>query len=126
MNGYDCDPKKLADLDLVYQFLDCCSDLIEMTRSMGKPYVFKHRGKVPEVWGVSGFILGRPLAQISIHTFPEKRYLLLNIFSIEDFAYSKAITYAAEVFDIARYEHHILNRVRKSEEEPPSTPDEAA
>ena len=50
LDGYGCSYEQLTNLDLIYQFLDQCPDLIHMTKIM-PPYVFKYHGKVPEDWG---------------------------------------------------------------------------
>lgn len=66
-------------------------------------------GKVPEDWGVSGFVLIAE-SHISIHTFPERGYLSLDIFSCKDFDYTQAVAYVTEVFSIARHELNLLDR----------------
>ena len=75
LDGYGCSYEQLTNLDLIYQFLDQCPDLIHMTKIM-PPYVFKYHGKVPEDWGLSGFVLIAE-SHISIHTFPDRGYLSL-------------------------------------------------
>lgn len=108
MDGYGCNPEKLANLDLIYEFLDRCPDLIHMTKIM-PPYVFKYHGKVAEDWGVSGFVLIAE-SHISVHTFPDRAYLSLDIFSCKDFDYDQALAYAQETFGISRFEHNLLDR----------------
>lgn len=70
LDGYGGSQERLANLDLIYEFLEHCPDLIHMTKIM-PPYVFKYHAKVPEDWGVSGFVLIAE-SHISIHTFPER------------------------------------------------------
>ncbi len=89
---------RLTNLDAIYQFLDTCPDMIHMTKIM-PPYVFKYHGKVPDDWGVSGFVLIAE-SHISIHTFPERGYLSLDIFSCKDFDYQQAVDYVSELFGI--------------------------
>jgi S-adenosylmethionine decarboxylase len=108
LDGYDCSPAKLANLDVIYEFLDHCPDLITMTKIM-PPYVFKYQAQVPEDWGVSGFVLIAE-SHISVHTYPEKAYLSLDIFSCKDFDHQKAVAYATELFGIGRHELNLLNR----------------
>lgn len=108
LDGYGCSPERLANLDAIYEFLEHCPDLINMTKIM-PPYVFKYHGKVAEDWGVSGFVLIAE-SHISIHTFPERGYLSLDIFSCKDFDYSQAVAYVTEVFGIARHELNLLDR----------------
>lgn len=108
LDGYDCSPVKLANLDIIYEFLDRCPDLIKMTKIM-PPYVFKYHAPVQEEWGVSGFVLIAE-SHISIHTYPEKAYLSLDIFSCKDFDHHQAVAYVTEVFGIGRHELNLLNR----------------
>ena len=73
------------------------------------PYAFKYHGKVPDDWGLSGFVLIAE-SHISIHTFPERNYLSLDIFSCKGFDYQQAVDYATECFGIARHEINLLDR----------------
>lgn len=108
LDGYDCNPQHLANLDLIYEFLDRCPDLIQMTKIM-PPYVFKYQAPVPEEWGISGFVLIAE-SHISIHTYPEKAYLSVDIFSCRDFDHQKAVTFIRDTFGVGRYELNLLNR----------------
>jgi len=108
LDGYDCSPEKLANLDNIYEFLDRCPDLISMTKIM-PPYVFKYQAQVPEDSGLSGFVLIAE-SHISVHTYPEKGYLSLDIFSCKDFNHHQAVAYATELFGIGRHELNLLNR----------------
>jgi len=116
LDGYGCSQENLANLDLIYEFLEDCPDLINMTKIM-PPYVFKYHGKVPEDWGVSGFVLIAE-SHISIHTFPDRNYLSLDIFSCKDFDYQKAVDYATEIFGITRHEQNVLDRGLEFPREP--------
>ena len=116
LDGYGCIQENLANLDLIYEFLEDCPDLINMTKIM-PPYVFKYHGKVPEDWGVSGFVLIAE-SHISIHTFPDRNYLSLDIFSCKDFDYQKAVDYATEIFGITRHEQNVLDRGLEFPREP--------
>jgi S-adenosylmethionine decarboxylase len=108
LDGYGCNQEQLANLEAIYEFLDHCPDLIQMTKIM-PPYVFKYHGRVPEDWGVSGFVLIAE-SHISIHTFPERGYLSLDIFSCKDFDYNQAVAYVTQVFSPARHEINLLDR----------------
>ncbi len=108
LDGYEGNQEQLANLDTIYEFLEHCPDLIHMTKIM-PPYVFKYHGKVPEDWGVSGFVLIAE-SHISIHTFPDRRYLSLDIFSCKDFDYQQAVAYVTKLFGISRHEINLLDR----------------
>ncbi len=108
LDGYGCDQEKLKDLDGIYNFLSGYPDQINMTKIM-PPYVFKYSGKVPEDWGISGFVLIAE-SHISIHTFPEKLYLSLDIFSCKEFDTGAAIEHIKRLFDIKKVEIKLLDR----------------
>jgi len=108
LDGYDCNPEKLANLDSIYEFLDRCPDLIHMTKIM-PPYVFKYQAPEPEDWGISGFVLIAE-SHISVHTYPDRAYLSLDIFSCKDFNHHQAVAYATDRFGICRHELNRWNR----------------
>ncbi len=108
LDGYGCDPEVLQDINLIYNFLDEYPQEMEMTKIM-PPYVFRYNGVVPEDWGISGFVLIAE-SHISIHTFPEKRYLSLDMFSCKPFDTDKAVAAVKERFRIQKCEIHVLDR----------------
>ncbi len=108
LDGYGCPYESLTDLDRIYEFLNQCPDLIHMTKIM-PPYAFKYSGKVPQDWGLSGFVLIAE-SHISIHTFPEKGYLSIDVFSCKDFDVQTAVDFATKVFGITTQEIKIVDR----------------
>lgn len=108
LDGYDCDSGKISCLDRIFNFLDRMPSLIDMTKIM-PPYVFRYKGIVPEDWGISGFVLIAE-SHISVHTYPDKRYLVLDAFSCKDFDSGVAIAEAVSTFSIGRYDHKVLDR----------------
>ncbi len=90
VDGYEGSYEALASIENVTQFLDTLPKEINMTKIM-PPYVFKYDGgDKPEDWGISGFVIIAE-SHISIHTFPEKGYFSIDIFSCNDFDFDKAI-----------------------------------
>ena len=108
LDGYGCDRERLEDLSLIYTFLSEYPARIQMTKIM-PPYVFRYDAKSPEDWGISGFVLIAE-SHISIHTFPEKNYLSLDIFSCKEFDSKRAISYVSNLFDVQRSEVKLLDR----------------
>jgi len=108
LDGYGCNKKKLENLDLVYSTLDDFPSSIGMTKIM-PPYVFRYTGKKLEDWGVSGFVLIAE-SHISIHTFPVKNYMSLDIFSCKNFDVEKAKKYVEDAFEIKKYHSNLFNR----------------
>jgi S-adenosylmethionine decarboxylase len=108
MDGYGCDRQQLEDLSLIYNFLSEYPAQIDMTKIM-PPYVFRYEANTPEDWGISGFVLIAE-SHISIHTFPEKDYLSLDIFSCKEFDSDRAIFYVNKLFAVQKSEVKLLNR----------------
>jgi S-adenosylmethionine decarboxylase len=108
LDGYGCEKTKLEDLNLIYRILDELPARIGMTRIM-PPYVFKYSGVKPEDWGISGFVLIAE-SHISIHTFPEKSYVSVDIFSCKAFDAEFASAHLKGAFGIAKVESNVLDR----------------
>lgn len=108
LDGYGCDRKRLEDLSLIYTFLSEYPARIKMTKIM-PPYVFRYDAKSPEDWGISGFVLIAE-SHISIHTFPVKNYLSLDIFSCKEFDSKRAVSYVNNLFDVQKSEVKLLDR----------------
>ncbi|MFA6214609.1 MAG: adenosylmethionine decarboxylase [Candidatus Micrarchaeia archaeon] len=110
MDLYGCNKKKLKDVNFVFNFLDELPSMIGMTKIM-PPYTFSYSGLKPEDWGVSGIVLIAE-SHISIHTFPEKNYASLDIFSCKDFDVESATDIIASKFEAKSYEKNFMMRGR--------------
>lgn len=108
LDGYGCDQKKLMDLNFIYHFLDTYPNEMHMKKIM-PPYVLRCDGKRPEDWGLSGFVIIAE-SHISIHTFPEKQFLSLDIFSCKSFDAQKAIEHVSKSFHIKEREIRVVDR----------------
>ncbi len=111
LEAYGCPKDLLADLGLVSQALDAYPSQLDMTKIM-PPYVFRYQGTVEDDWGVSGVVLIAE-SHISIHTFPEKGFVTLDIFSCREFDVDAAIDYFSGVFKPESYEKQLLMRGRE-------------
>jgi S-adenosylmethionine decarboxylase len=108
VDGYGCDRAALEDMSLIYNFLDDYPPQMNMTKIM-PPYVFRYNGTMPEDWGISGFVLIAE-SHISIHTFPEKQYLSLDMFSCKPFDTQLAVQTIRRYFNIQKFEMNVLDR----------------
>ena len=91
IDGFGADESKLQDLALVFDLLDNFPGAIGMTKIM-PPYVFRYTGVKPEDWGVSGVVLIAE-SHISIHTFPDKNYINIDVFSCKAFDAELAVQF---------------------------------
>lgn len=103
-----CNKEKLADFDLVFDVLNDLPDKIGMTK-ITQPYVFKYSGLVPEDKGITGFIVIAE-SHISIHTFQEKDYIFIDLFSCKPFDYEYAAQYLKDIFEAKEAEINVVKR----------------
>ncbi len=119
IDGYQANPQKLADKELIHKILDELPEEMGMTKVL-PPAVFDYRGSRPEDVGLTGVVIIAE-SHIAIHTFPERRFISVDIFSCKDFDIKKAVDRLAEAFEIGRYETYLINRGK----EYPKDPEEA-
>ncbi len=119
IDGYDADPQKLADKDLIYRVLDELPEKMEMTKVL-PPSVYDYKGQTEEDEGLAGVVIIAE-SHIAIHTFPKRRFISVDIFSCKDFEIETAVRYLTEAFGIRRYETYLVNRGK----EYPKNPEEA-
>lgn len=111
LEAYGCSKANLADLTKISEVLDAYPEKLNMTKIM-PPYVFRYSGAVPEDWGVSGVVLIAE-SHISIHTFPDKEFVTLDIFSCKDFDVDAAVEYFNSIFEPTDYDKQLLLRGRE-------------
>ena len=108
VDGYGADPDKLKDVDLVHRFLDEYPSAIGMTK-IAPPQVYTYHGQKPEDWGVSGFVLIAE-SHISVHTFPEREHVSIDIFSCKDFDSEASLSDLKTRFSLAEVKVWTLER----------------
>lgn len=108
VDGYGCDAEALRNTDLIYHFLDTLPDGIGMTK-MIPPQVYEYHGEKSQDWGVSGFVLIAE-SHISIHTFPDRQHVNIDIFSCKSFDTAKCVKIVESRFGLSRTETNILER----------------
>ena len=109
MDGYGADPKRLQDEALVHELLEEYPDAIGMTK-ISEPFVYRYdTGSVPTDWGVSGFVLIAE-SHISVHTFPDRGYMNVDIFSCKAFDSEAAVRELKGRFGIDSVKTAVLDR----------------
>ncbi len=108
LEGYDTPKKNLSSVGHLYQVLDEYPAKIKMTKIM-PPHVQQHLSPGDPIWGVSGFVIIAE-SHIAIHTFPEKNFISLDVFSCREFDTEVAIEYAVKEFGITRYKSNVFSR----------------
>ena len=80
IDAYGRNNEILQSEDFIYRLLDQYPAEIGMTK-ISTPYVLRYTGKE---WGLSGFVIIAE-SHISIHTFVERSYVNLDVFSCKNF-----------------------------------------
>ena len=108
IDGFGGNASKMWDEDLVRQFLTDYPESLEMTR-ITEPRVLVYDAPKSEDSGVSGFVIIAE-SHISIHTFPRKSYVNIDIFSCRAFDHDRALEDAKKLFDLDDTQSWLLNR----------------
>ena len=103
-----CPKEILANYELHFNFLKLVPELIGMT-PITQPYVFPYAGLVPEDRGITGIVIIAE-SHISVHSFEEKGYCFIDIFSCKDFDTKKAIEIIHEIFKPVSSEINTVKR----------------
>lgn len=104
----NCNTRKLSDLDFVFRLLNDLPEKIGMTK-ITQPYVFRYSGLMPEDKGITGFVVIAE-SHISIHTFQEKSYVFIDIFSCKHFDYEFARQYMIRAFESKNPKSQVVMR----------------
>ncbi len=108
IDGYGSDSQVLQDEVFLHQLLDSYPSMIGMTK-ISDPFVFKYVGNKPEEWGISGFVIIAE-SHISFHTFVERCYINIDIFSCRDFDAEQAIRHFKEQLKLTTFKSYLVNR----------------
>lgn len=105
----NCNRKKLEDLDFIFKILDTLPSKIGMTK-ITAPYVFKYTdGVVEDDWGITGFVVIAE-SHISIHTYPTKNYVFMDIFSCKEFDTEEAVKLIIRAFEAKKIDKNVVRR----------------
>ena len=108
IDGYGGDISKMWDMETVRSFLTEYPDNLGMTR-ITDPNVLEYNGPNHDDAGVSGFVIIAE-SHISIHTFPRRNYVNIDIFSCKAFDDSLALEVAKRLFDLSEVKSLVLDR----------------
>ena len=108
IDGYSSNQQILRDEDLLRKWLETYPARIGMTR-ISPPYVLKYVGPVLEDWGISGFVFIAE-SHIGIHTFAERNYVNIDVFSCKDFDAEQAIEDFRQEFKLVRLRSCVIDR----------------
>ena len=108
IDGHGGDTAKMWDAQLVRDFLVRCPDELGMTR-ITDPEVLEYNAPSPEDSGISGFVIIAE-SHISIHTFPRREYVNIDIFSCRSFDDQRVLAEAKALFGLEQVRSWLLDR----------------
>ena len=110
IDGYSNNQKILQDDDYLHNWLEGYPSRIGMAR-ISPPYVLRYVGPKLEDWGISGFVFIAE-SHISVHTFVERNYVNIDLFSCKDFDTEKAIKDFQDAFQLIKSRTCLIDRER--------------
>ena len=119
IDGYGENQNIMQDEQFIYQMLDSYPTQIGMTK-IAPPLVFKYIGSKPEDWGISGFVFIAE-SHISVHTFAERSYINIDVFSCKDFNAEQVIRDIKDKFQLTRFSSRLINREWIADDLPEAT-----
>jgi S-adenosylmethionine decarboxylase len=106
LDGYGADPGKLNDLSLLFETLNELPAKIGM-KKIGFPHLAQFKDE--EIAGISGIIMIVE-SHISIHTYPNKEYFSMDVYSCRQFDHQLVIDLVKEIYQIKEMEINVIDR----------------
>jgi len=108
IDASSCNKRKLTDQSLVYDILNNLPKELGMHK-MTLPHVVKWLDPGSTIPGISGFVMIAE-SHISIHTFPEKDYVFIDVFSCKGLDVDNAVKLLVRSFGAKKHTKNIINR----------------
>ena len=108
IDGYGRNQSLLDSEEFICRFLDEYPAAINMTK-ISEPHIVRYTQGPPEEWGISGFVFIAE-SHICIHTFVERAFVNVDVFSCKDFDADLAIKDIKERLELGEMRLHLLNR----------------
>ena len=108
IDGHNVNPEILQNQSLISKFLEEFPNKIGMVKLMN-PQVNRYEGTNSQDWGISGFVIIAE-SHISVHTFPERKYINIDVFSCKNFDVEKTISQVKSYFKLENVKFWTINR----------------
>lgn len=110
IDGYGGDKEKLNNFELVYNVLNDLPGEIQMKKLMPPYVVIAPAITEKDQGGISGFVMIAE-SHISIHTFPEKQFVSIDIYTCRnEMPKEKILEYFKEKFSLKELEVNFIER----------------
>ncbi len=108
IDGFGKNEDILQDENFIHDLLNSYPAKIGMTKISG-PIVFRYSGSKPEDWGVSGLVFIAE-SHISLHTFVERKFINIDVFSCKDFDAERIMADMKDKFQLVRMRSCLVRR----------------
>jgi S-adenosylmethionine decarboxylase len=108
IDGFGNNKDVLQDENFIYDLLFAYPDKIGMTK-ISDPIVFRYSGSKPEDWGISGLVFIAE-SHISLHTFVERKFINIDVFSCKDFDAERIMEDMKNKFGLTRMRSCLVRR----------------
>lgn len=98
----------LDDKEFIRRFLQELVEKLNMSK-IYDPVLVDYKHKDEEKSGITGFILISE-SHLSVHTYPKKSYVAIDIFSCKNFDVDMVITYVKKKFNAKRIIKNVIRR----------------
>ena len=108
IDGFGGDASMMWDTARLREFLDEYPANLGMTK-ITEPEVLEYHGPNPADGGISGFVIIAE-SHISVHTFPHRDYVNIDVFSCKSFDHEQALADARSLFNLRQVKTWLLDR----------------
>ena len=112
LDMYDCSPEVLNDKHLVLTILNTLPERLGMRKLIEPVVTFAQPNGKRDPGGWSGFVMIQE-SHISIHTFIQRRFVTVDIYSCKQFDAQESIHYLKSVFKTTDVECALVVRGKK-------------
>lgn len=108
IDGFGKNKDVLQNESFIHDLLNEYPAKIGMTK-ISDPIVFRYSGAKPEDWGVSGLVFIAE-SHISLHTFVERKFINIDVFSCKDFDAERIMTDMRDKFELIKMRSCLVRR----------------
>src|SRR4051812_49411540 len=113
IDGYNGDPVKLNDRDLLLQCMEELCTELKMTKLIEPVVVSAPENHLKDPGGWSGFLMIAE-SHISIHTFPRRRFVSADVYTCKNGVDVDFVTgFFRKKYDLEEIESHFIQRGTK-------------
>ena len=109
IDRYGCREKTLSNMEYVFEVLNDLPVFLRMHKLITPYVVAAPANDKKDPGGYSGFVMIQE-SHISIHTFPKRRFVSIDVYSCTNFDTGKTKRYLTKIFGIKECETNVIVR----------------